>query len=266
MRSLAVITAACAVITLGGCTLFNSIFGSTSASIVAFSMDGIVGNAVLDAAQRTVKVTVQPMDISTVTPSVTVSTGATYTSSPLEDGTAVPFTVISQQGASQVWNVTVNVESGISFTYDSTHKVLTSGYEDLNAVYTPAQVGNGQPVAYWDGSDSYEDAYTALKQIPWDDTTQEMASVGFTGQASGSYDESTGAYFEYFEPVSALDLMDNTTFNIEVSRYGQTGEIFEGTFSGSTIDRASVSHPVTNGFFKGLMMSDSTPFLVGSGG
>jgi hypothetical protein len=28
----------------------------------------------------------------------------------------------------------VNVEPGISFTYDSTHKILTYGYEDLNAV------------------------------------------------------------------------------------------------------------------------------------
>jgi hypothetical protein len=184
----------------------------------------------------------------------------------LEDGIAVPFTVKSQQGADVTWNVTVNVQPGISFTYDSTRVVLTAGYEDQNAAYTPAQVGNGQPVGYYDGlSFTYADAYAAIKQIPWDDTTQEMASVGMIGQSTGTYSADQDVYFEYFEPNSALNLLANTGMTIAVTTYGAPGGYFEGTFSGAAGDNAQTPalHPITNGFFKGLVVADSTPFLGG---
>ena len=160
-----------AVLFIGsGCTLLDSIFGSgdttgdvqlsSDAHIVSFSLDGIVGQAVIDPAGKTVRATVEPMDVSKLTPKITVSDKATLSASPgLVDGEPVEFVVTAENGDTSAWKVTVTAQHGITFKINSTKYTLIHGATDTTegATYT---FGDDTPFGFVDTS--YNPAETMI--------------------------------------------------------------------------------------------------------
>lgn len=261
MRIKVLVLSLAIVAALTGCDLWNSIFGSSGASITSFTIDGIVGTATVDATQHTVVATVEPMDISALTPTVTVSAGATLTTAPVQDGVPVTFTVTAQNGTVTSWQVTVNVEYGTSFTVDGTTKVvMTHGYVDPSQTYSASLIGNDPPVGYTYSTTTYIDSFAADQQV------QGGGPIGHTyldfgGTSVGSYTEAN-ADFNYDDGAgNVLNIGFNTPSSsgtFSVNEYGTAfGQTIEGSFSGTASD-GSNTHSVTKGFLKVLTVDNSS--------
>ena len=73
------------IVVLPGCDLMNSIFGpseateSSEAAITAFTEAGIINDAEIDVENKTITITVEPMDLSSFNPEITISEGADLT-------------------------------------------------------------------------------------------------------------------------------------------------------------------------------------------
>jgi hypothetical protein len=270
-----------AVASLGGCDLISRLFpASDEAEIISFTVDGIIGTATIKPFSRTVTLLVEPMDLSSATPGITVSRGASVSTAPLADGQAVAFHVTGQNGDVVLWAVTAAVQHGISYDYTNgpTRVVLTEGLTDSQNAANNLEYGNGEPwgiryptfttgvgtgpnggtYVYSNGED--QDVGTRPPgQIP-----PIIAWVAFPGSGTGNFD-GTQAAFQYTE----TDLSNTITrrvytvgvgdFSLSVSAYGNEGGDIIGTFSGTAADDpGGTTYQVTNGFFKVYRLVDDT--------
>jgi hypothetical protein len=234
--------------------------------IESFSITGIVGDAEIDPEAKTVTATVQPMDLTVVEPTVGVSEGATVTSATLVDGESATFKVTGEDGTVVNWSVTVYVQRGISFTYESTptQVVLTESFTDSADENHNTAIGNGVPLAIY--GTSYEEAQVyALKNeidVQTEPTEYEWASL-YIPNETGTYD-STEVIFGYLkesendsEDLSlSADETDAESFEVVVESFGDVGDNVVGTFSGTAEDPDNASHTITGGFFKVLRLED----------
>ena len=244
-----------------GCEFLDAFMESDENDILTFLMDGIVGSASINPGARTVTLEVEPMDISTVQPAVTVSQNATYVPQTLRDGIPVTFIVTAEDGSQATWTITVNVQHGVSFEVDGTRYVFTEGYVDNTYTYTPDEIGNGVPPAYWSNVDmvTYVDAFAQPKQIPWDQT-DEYTYIGFPSTTTGEY-VSPGAFFQWEDQAAGESFGSvPSQFTVNVTSYGGLGETVTGTFSGQVSDGVS-QHELVEGFFKGVLLPDDPPVL-----
>ena len=261
MRMKALLLSMAIVVALGGCNLWNQLFGSSSATITSFTIDGIVGTATVDLTAHTVVATVEPLDISAIAPTVTVSAGATLTTAPLQDGVPATFTVTAQNGTATSWQVTVNVEYGTSFTVDGTTKVvMTHGYVDPSLTYSADLIGNDQAVGYTYSTTTYVDSFAADQQVHGGGPLGHTY-LDFGGTSVGSYTESN-ASFNYDDGTgNVLNIDSNTSLSsgtFSVNEYGTAfGQTIQGSFIGTASD-GSNTHSVTKGFFKVLTVDNST--------
>jgi hypothetical protein len=252
------------LVALGGC----AIFGSPDADILTFDISGLVGTATIDTAARTITATVEPMSLAGVAPTVTVSSKAELTAQPaLVDGQAVTYVVKAENTKEVTWTVTVTVEYGISFTYDSTHVVLTKGIIHSTNSTTNTQLGNGVPLTTLGSSGAASQVYAFLE--PYDyahpsnsGLTIAMLQLAWAGApAAGTYDQ-TKAAFQYQVGSPALSLaagpqLSTSVLSVELSAYGAVGADAVGTFSGTVVNSADATlHPLTGGFLKVIRIAN----------
>jgi len=256
---------------LTGCEFISQFFASDQASIVSFSMDGIVGTATIDPDNRTVTLAVEPMDISTVTPTVTVSENATLQMATLVDGQAATFRVTAEDGTVVTWSVTVNVQYGMSFTYASepTHVVLTAGVVDSSDPSSNTVNGDGVPAgyAYVGGASDSTFAYAMASNFDLAAAAGpplNYATVAFPGMTTGSF-TGTESYFTYHRYVDGgagdvyleSDYTADASFHLSVSSFRDVGGDIVGIFYGSVNDGMSAPHTLTDGFFKVRRLADT---------
>ncbi|MEQ8469669.1 MAG: hypothetical protein RIC35_00710 [Marinoscillum sp.] len=86
----------------------NNVIESES-DITAFSVSGQTSSATIDAVNHTVTVSLPPgTDVTSVLPSITVNTSATYSPQTAQDFTSpVEYIVTAEDASTQVWTVTV---------------------------------------------------------------------------------------------------------------------------------------------------------------
>lgn len=127
----------------------SDVYDPTATSITSFAVAGQVGSSVIDETNHTVTfVMPSGATLTGLTPTIAVSTAATISpvSGAAQDfviGTPVDYTVTSENGTTQVYQVTAKTEGVVNIsdntvTYDGTAKTITATTTpaDLNLVYT----------------------------------------------------------------------------------------------------------------------------------
>ena len=239
------------------CDVVYSIPGSDEAEILSFTMDGMVGTATIDSDKKTVALTVEPMDISSMEPEVTVSAGATLTTTNLVDGQAVFFKVIAENGAMVPWRIFIDVQYGISFTYakNSQRVVLTNGVINSLDADDNLRVGDGLPSGSY-ASEIYgtvafaaeEDFDIGLMSIP-----ESYSVIQFEGSGTN---EHNSVLWIYTVEKGFLSY----SISQDILRYDEAGGVVVGTFSGTATNPNNTKYAITDGFFKVLRLDDNVQF------
>lgn len=265
-RLVVVAALAAGTLALSGCGLVLSILGFGT-NITSFRIDGIVGSATIDPVNHSVTATVVPEDITALVPDVGVSNGATVDKATLQDGQPVVFTVRGLGGNSEQWNVTVNVQYGVSFTFGSTLIVLTHGATDSNGTYN-SELGNDVPSADADTTLSPE-IYITANNPTWDVYTDysstippEYVELFPAGTTAGTYG---GTSADYSTPSGAFYNAPGTVvpgFNVTVAQWGGLGGMVTGTFSGQLENSSNSSDivAVSGGYYKVKRIVDNANF------
>lgn len=129
---------------------------SNEANVTSLTINGQIGNAVIDQNARTISITLEPMAISDAVSTIVVSAGAIGTTPSLVDGSAAPFTVTAEDGTVTNWSVTVNIAFGISFDIDGNHVVLLEGMIDEDeSDFTAFELCDYDPIIYDYDTDDY---------------------------------------------------------------------------------------------------------------
>ena len=232
-------------------TVFSAAMRLTSST---FDIDGIVGKAEIDSENKTVDVTVEPMDISSVEPDVKVSEGAMVTTETLVDGQAVTFDVTAENGTIVSWEVTAKVQHGISFTYKSDSKVvLTAGVIDSTDPDTNELVGDGVPYGYRYESGYYSYIYAMKKENEYNESWKHYARLYFIGSDTVDLNEFSAQLYYYRDGALYLtNYYYYLPFNLSITKYGKVGGSIQGIFSGTvrTYDGTYKFHELSDGFFK----------------
>ncbi|MBI9108574.1 MAG: hypothetical protein JEZ04_17655 [Spirochaetales bacterium] len=239
---------------------------SNENSIISITLDGavLIGEPVIDEAAKTITASIEPADLSTITPTFVLSSNAEAGEITLEDGEACICTVTAEDMTSSEWTITVTVQPGASFVYEDTsisflHGCINSLDGDLNNNY-----GDGVPYAidYENEQSSFTGA-CAYKKV-WDYSTEETPT---SENMSLQFSNAGIGFFGYIDPTGS----ENITFfgpgTLDVISFGKIGEYITGTFSGTYEKRVgSDTEPtttvkITEGFFKVLRLQDnlSTP-------
>ncbi|TFH05565.1 MAG: hypothetical protein E4H09_01800 [Spirochaetales bacterium] len=143
-------------------------FQAGDAQILSFSFQGIEISVSIDPATNSVTVSAPAVDLSTVTPDVTVSEGATLTNpAPFEDGVPQTLVITAENGDTVEWDVTINLRLGISFQVDGDLVFLESGLTDSFDPVLASDIGDGVPLGSLYGT---EGAYTGFDIFASSDT------------------------------------------------------------------------------------------------
>jgi len=244
------------------CKVDDSATLSGDAYILTFEIDGMVGEAEIDETAGTVVITVEPLDITAVDPVITVSEGATLGAVPeLKDGEAVPVSITAENGDIREWQITVNVESGVSFVLDGSKIILQEGRVDSSSSANTDALGGGEPAACYLGELYF---FAADKQ--YDTISAEPADYKWFKPSMKNYPANLSltendVHFDYLEVEdSSLVLRVESPYSgpeadisLVISNNGSAGEYIIGTFTLTTNDS---SHAITNGYFKLLRCED----------
>ena len=240
------------LVTFSSCDLMTSIFGSSEAAITAFTEAGIIGEPEIDVENATITLTVEPMDLSTFDPEITISESAVLTEpESISDGVAATYTVTAENGDIVEWSVTVTVQYGVSFLVDGTKVVLTSGFEDSTDATTNAIVGNGVPGI--DADSGYSYSYTLEEVYDLGTSMSEPAfdyfAMDIDGDTTGTYNNGDAylMFYDYSVGSSTEYIAD-----MVVTEFGAVDGVFRATYTGT--DGASSS--ITNGFAKLLVVEE----------
>ena len=222
--------------------------------ILGFDIEGIVGSAEINSDNLSITATVIPVDLSSLVYNLSLTDGAELVQAPdLTDGEPVIFVVESAVGIRQEWNVTINVEYGISFNYEEEIPnseegsirtvVLTSGYDDINYM---------MPVIGYNGFRLWESyASSPLTSL------REYCNINFNGEDEEAEIIMNNFYYfldENKDDISEIELTvseDGALCNLLFK--GADGEDFSGTFSvfvSGHIHGESTNQEITDGFFK----------------
>lgn len=246
MKKILLIIIVIAVVALSGCSLF----GSDEASIVSFDVDGIVGSADVDPVNLTVTVTVEPMDISSIEPEITVSEKALITEpSSIQDGVPATYIVTAENGDVVEWTVTVNVQYGVSFLLDGIKIILTGGWEYSDDATWNSYMGAGVPGIDVDSGQSlgyvYEERYDLAMGAP----DYDSISFELEGSTADSYADQEFMFADYSEDSEIL-----FTCDFVVSEFGMVGEDFRASFNGTEEMPSRALKSLTSGYAKLLVV------------
>ena len=236
------------ILVLSGCDLMTSIFGSEEAAITAFTEAGIIGEPEIDAENATITLTVEPMDLSSFDPEITISESATLVEpESLTDGVAATYTVTAENGDIVEWAVTVNVQYGISFTIGGTKTILLHGFSDSSDTTQNTSVGDGVPGI--DKTTTESIGFAAYEEYDWGTTTGEpvydYVMLQIEGITADTYTDNSFRFHDHSESTTTDFVV---TYN--VTEFGDVDETFRTTFSGEDSDGTEV----TGGFAKLLVV------------
>ena len=224
---------------------------SSAALITAYASDYIVGTPEIDTANKTVAVTIVPMDISGFTPAVTVSEKATITPpSSIQDGVPAEYTVKAEDGTEVKWTVTVTVQYGITFSIDGTVTTLTGGFKNSGDTDEDEAYGSGVPGIVKDSGNSENF------------TLEQVHDLYVNSGPPSDYDYSwfevdgvlstvvTGAFEFYHYNGESFDETLSFDLSLAITKFGSLGGDFVATFSGteaSVEGSAPIEEPASRG-------------------
>ncbi len=204
---------------LAGCDTADGTSLSSEAVILDYASDYLAEAPVIDVPNRTVTVTVQPMDLSGFAPIITLSGNARLTvPAAIEDGVPATYTVTAENGSSAEWTVTVNVQYGISYNLGGTRVVHTGCVIDTNDENQDTSPGDevpgifegrGRYIAYIYERTFEPQNYTSLDSLDFDYSNLSLSEVTtdtYTGTLGYSdYSESTYSYFDIDSNIKTFE-------------------------------------------------------------
>ena len=194
---------------------------STEAEIVSLASPYIVGEPRIDSENRTVSLTVEPMDLSLFDPVFSLSEGAVLTSpASLEDGVPAEFTVTAEKGNTVLWTVTVTVEYGISFTLGGERIVLTGGMMDSGDEETNADLGEGIP-GIVKGTENSESAPVLEKTYDQDTNHEEPAWDYCHFVIKGTSTEAVEGSLDYYQYENRQE--SRFSLSLDIDLFGELG-------------------------------------------
>ena len=237
--------AAIAALIFAGCA-------SGESSIISMDLDGAVlsGEPVIDAAARTVTATVEPVDLSAITPSFELSSNASIGELTLQDGEACTCTVTAEDGSTSEWTITVTVQPGISFYYDGTYKSFLFGVADEN-------LGDGVPYCIFCTTGQRGDwCYGYSKEWVTGESVYNNTEM-FILMLSNSSSKPVNALQWNFSSTSYIAgyIAADRIYN------GEVGDWIIGSFDNFLIamsEDPAVTFDTIDGFFKVLRIADDT--------
>ncbi len=226
------------------CDLMNSIFGSDEAAITTFTEARVVGEPVIDVENKRITLTVEPIDLASFNPVITISEGAVISApESIADGVAAIYKVTAENGDIVEWKVTVNIQYGISFTIDGTKTVYTCGFIDNTDAVSNTNMGDGAPGIEKD-IDNTSMSYLFFKEQDINEPPEyDYLYLELSGITVGKYEDDFFAVTEGAE--GDLEEKEYVT-DYNVTEFGDTGGAFRATFSGEAEDGTKL----TNGFAK----------------
>jgi hypothetical protein len=242
------------IVTISGCA-------SSENSIISMSLDGavITEAPVIDETTRTIFVTVEPVDLSTITPTFELSANAEIGTLTLEDGQPCTCTVIAADGTASEWTITVTVEPGISFISDEIRKTFRGGVVDSADSINNEAYGNGVPslsVCTTGQSGDMGLGFSEYYDLASDENNEvEILSLNLTN----SSEQLISGFHWIVSSTSGF----NGTINVEKTHTGDIGDWVIGTFFGSAngyVDGEMSGDiiRIDDGFFKLLRIADDS--------
>ncbi|MDC7127109.1 MAG: hypothetical protein PQJ46_16195 [Spirochaetales bacterium] len=237
---------------------------SSDANITEMTLTGatLVGDPTIDSTNHTITATVKAVDLSTVTPSFSVSEGATAGDVTLTDGTEATCTVTAENGETVDWKITVTVNPGFTFIYgsDSTKILFEEGIISSDEA-TNTQYGAGLPLASYDTSDDITTSQIFESDFDWDSDEEEpdFFVVIFNGNTTGEV--STLDIEGTVSEVMFMIRSGMTGATCTITSYGNIGEYITGTFSCTEGFNDNDVINISNGFFKVLRLENNVDLL-----
>ncbi|TVQ17489.1 MAG: hypothetical protein EA382_18785 [Spirochaetaceae bacterium] len=257
MRHLRIAVAALVAVAIAACQ-----FGvSSDASIVSFSLDGITVDASIDPDARTVVVSAPPVDLSKISASIAVSSGADLDSVPtFVDGVPTPVTVIAEDGTEITWTVTVNLQLGVSFKLDGEWVFLLAGFVNTENAEENEDLGNGEPGGSRTGSDLQVQVVRDVQDVSVSYSPEaNCISMDIYGFAVGTFTTVSDGYGDFYLDYNSDDefyyLSEGT---IDVTHAASSvGDLIVATFAALLeYNDGQFSADLTNGFMKLRRIAD----------
>ncbi len=252
MGHLRVTIAALVAVALASCQFF----GSSDASIVSFSLDGITVDASIDPDARTVVVSAPPVDLSKIPATIAVSTGAELEAIPtFVDGVPTTVTVIAEDGTEVTWTVTVNLQLGVSFKLDGEWVFYLHGVTDSSSDEAAEDWGNGAPhasVVTGEGSTLVFFATTELIDFVADSALPDFIQLWIDGTTVGTYADGTA----YGDLRVSDDYWWTNEGTAVLERIDTVGGTVVVRFAFDLVNDSDQSATVADGFAKLLRIID----------
>lgn len=245
LRRLCAVLALVAVVIVGlsGCSVFRSLFGSREADITGFVVDHMIGAPTIDAVAHTVTAEVEPLDVSALMPTITVSEKAAAGAVALVDGEPVPVQVTAENGDIVDWLVTVSAGLGIALELTGSRVLLLHGVEDSSDAANHEDIGSGRPLGTLGSTTgtTYLAAYAeAFGYTSGADHPVGGALVQLAGGSAGTY-RYGDVWFAYSDSLSVGGSTGRTlsggAVKMTVDRYEAVGGVISGSFSGIVDER-----------------------------
>jgi hypothetical protein len=263
MKSARILLIAAVTLLLASLTGCEFLFGSDEAEITTFSVVGQTAPATIDTVNRSVVVTMEPADLSSLEVTVDISEGATLAGLPSawSAGAAQDVTVTAENGDQAPWTITINVAYGIVFFYEGQRQFLTYGFVDSSDTYTSSQLADGLPALFADTTTTPDTRSITAASGPLEAVaaTSDVVTVFMTYDAGAASTDVDAAEIFYSDDTgaalvsAATDVFDvDAVFNLVVTSLGAVGEDVTGSFDGILSADSGVTYDqdVTLGFFK----------------
>ncbi len=227
---------------------------SSEADIVSLVSPYIVGEPQIDSENRTISLTVEPMDLSLFKPVFSLSEGAVLTSpASIEDGIPADFQVTAEKGNTAVWTVTVTVEYGISFTIGGEKIVLTGGMMHSGDEAINIALGEGIP-GIVKGTEESESAPVLEKTYDQATNHDEPAWDYCHLAIKGTSMEAVEGSLDYTQYENRQEY--RFSLSLDVDLFGELGGDCILRFTGTEIDpemiqiKSEATKSLTEGFAK----------------
>ena len=257
MGHLRVTVAALVAVALTSCQFF----GSSDASIVSFSLDGITVDASIDPDARTVVVSAPPVDLSKISATIAVSTGAELQSVPtFVDGVPTSVTLTAEDGTEVTWTVTVNLQLGVSFKLDGEWVFLLAGFVNTENAEENEALGNGEPGASRAGSDLQVQVVRDVQDVAvWYYPEANYVWMDIYGFAVGTFttvSDGDGDFYLYYVSDDESYFLSEGTIDVTHAA-SSVGDLIVATFDALLeYNDGLFSADLTNGFMKLRRIAD----------
>jgi hypothetical protein len=228
--------------------------GLQEGSIKSFELPGLIGEVTIDIDNQTVVATVEPMDLSSITPTVTVKEGATLTTAQLVDSEPVVFSVTLDNGTVEEWTVTVTVSGGVVYYRNGTKISLNKGFIHSNDASLNTRYGNDYPAGNYISGINPQTNELVITRESYDWFSRpsdfEFVEINFPNPWVGESSNNFEVYHGIVSGSSFVLYGTDATKSFIIDSYGIVGGFITGSFSGIGTEWGVGPCTFTNGYFK----------------